>query len=507
MPGIEIPLVHLRSLTKRFGPVTALRDVAFDIHPATIHGLIGENGAGKSTLMNILAGVHQPTSGTVVYQGKELRLADPGDAMSRGIVMIHQELNLVDELSVRDNILLGREPTRLGFLSRKTSRRQAKDAIDRLGQGVGLDPAARVGSLSIARQQMVEIAKALSQDAQLLIMDEPTAVLGGRDTATLFDLIRQLQAGGVTILYTSHHLREILQLCDRCTVLRDGQHVQTLEPDDLQNSDERKLATLMVGRPMQDHFPPRLPLPHDSTDRPRLTVSHLSIPHLLHDISLHIRPGEILGLAGLIGAGRTELAQAIVGLRKPSTGTIEIDGTPATIRSVRDAARLGLAYLSEDRKAAGLTLPMSITHNTTLASLPKHGRLFPSPRSERQATQHQRDRLRIKLASPRDPVTTLSGGNQQKVALAKWLETAPKILLLDEPTRGVDIGAKEEIYRQIQSLTQDGLAVLLISSELNELLGLAHRILVMRKGHLVGELAAEQATEDSIMQLAAGVQN
>ncbi len=516
-------LIQIQSLTKRFGPVVAIDDVSFDIHRGTVHGLIGENGAGKSTLMKILAGIHPPTSGGVLIDAEPIRLKSPADAISRGIAMIHQELNLVDDLSVRDNLLLGREPSwggPWGFIQRGASRRAAREAVDRLGRGVGLDPSARVGSLSIARQQMVEIAKALSQNARLLIMDEPTAVLGGHDTRTLFRLIAEIRGEGVTVIYTSHHLREVLELCDRCTVLRDGRHVQTLEHQELKATHEHRLATLMVGRPIADHFPPRQPLPGGRGGGgggggtgvppvvrvpPRLRVQNLSLPGLVHDVSLSVQPGELLGIAGLIGAGRTELAEAIVGLRKPSAGTVEIDGQTAPIRNVRDAASHGLAYLCEDRKAAGLTLLMSIAHNITLASLQKHGRWFPSPRTERAAVRDQRDRLHIKLGRPSDPITTLSGGNQQKVALAKWLETGPRVLLLDEPTRGVDIGAKEEIYRQIQALTQRGLACIVISSEINELLGLCHRIAVMRKGRLVGQLDANHATEENIMSLAIGL--
>lgn len=480
----------------RFGPVRALDDVSLSFRPGEIHGLVGENGAGKSTLMRILAGLQQPTRGIIRFMAKPITFNGPADAAARGIVMIHQELNLVDELSVADNIFLGRERTRWGLIDRRTTCQQALKFLRELG--CDLDPQQPVKRLSVARQQMVEIAKALSCDARLLIMDEPTAALGSGDAQRLFALIARLKQRGVTVIYISHHLPEVLQICDRISVLRDGRLVTTI--DDVRSMTEAKLAGLMVGRAMEDHFPTRVSHQAEVV----LSVQDLCVPGLVHQTGFQVHRGEIFGLAGLIGAGRTELAEGIVGLR-PATGIVSVEGRTVRIRCLRDAVAAGIAYLSEDRKTAGLTLDMSIVQNTTLVSLRRYARPLIDRRSELRATQEHVRRLGIRIGSPHHRVATLSGGNQQKVALAKWLEMTPKVLILDEPTRGVDIGAKEEIYRLIQQLTCQGMACVMISSELNELLGMCHRIAVMRKGRIAGILDAEQATEERIMYLAAGV--
>jgi ribose transport system ATP-binding protein len=491
-----LPHIEVRSLSKRFGSIQALDHVDLQIQRGEVHGLVGENGAGKSTLMKILSGVEQPTEGDLRIGGETVRFHGVLDAIRRGIVMIHQELNLVDELSVAENIFLGREFTRFGILDPRRAESEARRILDRIGHT--LDPAKRVGSLSIADKQMVEIAKALSYDADVLIMDEPTAALTERESNVLLTLIDQLRSAGVTIAFISHILPQVLRICDRITVLRDGKVVTTLNPDNVRRTTERDLAGLMVGRPMADHFPPRGPHREDTV----LSVRNLSVPGRVRDVSFEVRSGEIFGLAGLIGAGRTEAAEAIVGLRPKSGGDILIHGEPARILSLADASRFGLAYLAEDRKDAGLTLNMSIVDNITLASLPRYSRILIDRASQQLAAKGHAERLRLRAGALSDPVSTLSGGNQQKVLLAKWLEVSPKVLLVDEPTRGVDIGAKEEIYHLIQQLAERGMAFVMISSEMNELLGVCHRIGVMRMGRLVTILDAKTATEEQIIHAA-----
>jgi ribose transport system ATP-binding protein len=410
--------------------------------------------------------------------------------------MIHQELNLVDELSVADNIFLGREFTRFGVIDRSRTEEEARDLLKRIGHN--LAPSRRVRSLSIADKQMVEIAKALSYNARVLIMDEPTATLTEHETATLLDLVDSLRKAGVTIVFISHILPQVLRISDRVTVLRDGRIVTTVAQEELGQMTERALASLMVGRSMTDYFPPRLPHRNDVV----LSVQNLSVSNLVYDVSFDVHAGEIFGLAGLIGAGRTETAEAIVGLRKKSGGDIHVDGKNARIESLTDATRLGLAYLAEDRKDAGLTLDMSIIDNTTLVSLPRYSRVLIDRSAQLHATEKHAGRLRLRASALTDSVRSLSGGNQQKVLLAKWLETSPKVLIVDEPTRGVDIGAKEEIYHLLQQLAAEGMACVLISSEMNELLGLCHRIGVMRQGRLVMILDGQSATEEQIIHAA-----
>ncbi len=488
--------------------VRALDGVSVAFAAGTVHGIIGENGAGKSTLMKVLAGIQRPTSGRVLVDGEPVSLRSAHDAVGRGIAMIHQELNLVSDLSVAENLLLGREPARGGLIQRRLQRAEATRWLDAVGSDV--DPRTRLGRLSVAQQQLVEIAKAVSQRARVIIMDEPTAVLGQRESDALYRLVERLRGEGRTILYISHRLAEVRQLCDEITVLRDGETVGHLRGDDLRDADEGRLASLMVGRAMGDmaqHFPP-LPTPGDRT---AFACRSLSVPPVVRDLSLDVREGEIVGLAGLIGAGRTEWAEGVVGLRK-SRGAVEVDGKPVRIRHVGDALRAGIAYLTEDRKEAGLQLSMSIADNSVLATLGRYCNpplLGPAALVDRKAIEsvaaaHARN-LRTKYASVRDAVSSLSGGNQQKVALAKWLDAGPRVMILDEPTRGVDVGAKEEIYRVIAHLAGRGMACVVISSELPELLGLCHRIGVVREGRLVAMLDRGEASEEAIIAHAAGV--
>ncbi len=499
-------LAEVTRLTKEFPGIRALDSVSLAIRRAEVHGIVGENGAGKSTLMKILSGIEQPTAGSILLDGTPVTIVSAHAADRLGIAMIHQELNLVDELSVADNIFLGRERTRWRLVHDRSQHTTARELLKRVG--CDIDPGRVVKSLSIAQQQLVEIAKALASQARLLIMDEPTAVLSERETTALLELIAQLKRQGVTILYISHHLSEVLAVCDRVTVMRDGRIVRTL---DAKAASESELARLMVGRPLGDYYPRRVPAMDDVLLRVR-DLGSAAAPVTLQSVSFEVRQGEILGFAGLIGAGRTEMGEAIVGLWRRRAGTIEIDGRMIEPRSPRDAVQHGVAYLSEDRKGRGLTIDMGVTENTTLVSLKRYCRPLIRCRAEDAAARRHVERLQIRVGTPplhsralRMPVRTLSGGNQQKVALAKWLEVEPRVLILDEPTRGVDIGAKREIYELICQLAQRGMSCVFISSELPELLGVCHRIAVMRDGSIAAILDASEASEERIMHLAAGV--
>jgi ribose transport system ATP-binding protein len=494
-------ILAVEDLVKDFAAVRALDDVGLCFSRGEVHGIVGENGAGKSTLVKVISGLYRPTSGRLVYRGDEVEMTDPARAMHMGIAMVHQELNLVDELSVAENVFLGRELTRFGLVRRSEMADRARELLARVG--CTADPHAKLGSLPIAQQQMVEIAKSLSYDASVLIMDEPTAVLARPDVERLFELIGRLREEGVTVLYISHILPEVLRICDRITVMRDGRVVRTLERKELGDGKEAeaRLASLMVGRPLADHFPDKT---HPS-GAAVLQVKGLHVPEHVTEASFELRAGEVLGFAGLVGAGRTEMAEAIAGLRPRSSGTVCVAGRELPPMQPRAAVLSGVAYLSEDRRGRGLVMGRSVIENTTLVSLRRYCAPFISRRRERQAAEKQISRLSIRVGRPTDPIDTLSGGNQQKVALAKWLEVEPRVLLLDEPTRGVDIGAKEEIYRLIHELAARGMGCVFISSELNELLGTCNRIAVMRGGRLVAVLEGDQMTEEEVMLHAAGV--
>jgi ribose transport system ATP-binding protein len=491
--------IAVDNVTKDYGATRALAGVSVRFKSGEVHGVIGENGAGKSTLMKILGGVERPNAGRVIVRGAPVALQGVPMAQRLGISMVHQELNLVDELTVAENIFLGRESTRFGFINQSAMRRISREILGRLR--CPLEPARKVKCLSVAQKQMVEIAKALSGEASVLILDEPTAVLSRQETGALFDVIGQLRAQGVAIIYISHILPEVLNICDRATVLRDGQMVTEISPEQMPRTTERELASLMVGRPMSQHFPPR----EWSIGEKLLQVENFGVEDRVRGASFFVRRGEILGFAGLIGAGRTELAEGIMGLRGKTTGTIRLEGKPLKIRYPGDAVEAGIAYVPEDRKDSGLMLDMDVTSNTTMVSLERYTMLLTRRGAEDRAAQNYVRSMRIKIGSLRQPVRALSGGNQQKVALAKWLEIHPKLLIVDEPTRGVDVGAKEEIYRLIRSLTAQGMACMLISSELNEVLGLSDRIAVMQNGRIVATLEGARATEEIVMQHAAGV--
>ena len=490
-------MLRVEGVSKAFPAVQALAGVSLRFESGEVHGLIGENGAGKSTLMRILAGIERPDEGSMTLAGESYAPAGVREAMRRGVAMIHQELNLVGDLSIAENVLLGREHRRGGFLRRRSMLEEAARWLREVG--CALDPRRELRELSVAEQQLVEIAKALSQRARVLIMDEPTAVLSERETSALFALIRRLRADGVAVIYISHLLPEVRMLCDRISVLRDGRLVAETTAAD---ADPARLASLMVGRELRDVHPPRRAVP---AAPPRLRLREVEVPGVVDRVSLEVRPGEILGLAGLVGSGRTELAEAVVGLRRAVRGVVEVDGAPRRFASPRAALAAGVAYVSEDRKGRGVLLGMSCRENLTLANLERYGWAIPRVREERRAFARWREVLGIRAPEGEASIRTLSGGNQQKIAVAKWLDARPRVLLLDEPTRGVDVGAKREIYRLIASLAEQGLACLVISSELPELLGLCHRIAVLRQGRLAGVLDAEAATEESLVHLAMGV--
>ena len=486
---------------KQFGSSVALGEVSMTFTGGEVHGIVGENGAGKSTLMKILSGVERPSQGRLLLDGEAVQLNDVAAAERAGVVMIHQELNLVDELSVSENIFLGRERTRFGLIDRRTASAASREVLERLK--MPLHPNRRIADCSLAQRQMVEIAKALVRNARLLIMDEPTAVLTRHESAGLFRVIEQLRAEGVAVAYISHLLPEVLRICDCVTVLRDGEVVSSLDAAQVKQTSEQQLASMMVGRPMGQQFPQRSSRRCDVM----LQVERLTVPGSVDDVSFSIRAGEIVGFAGLIGAGRTETAEAIAGLRKRTGGTMTLSGERIEPRYPWDAVADGIAYLSEDRKGSGLILAMSVEQNITLVSLRRYARLLIRRRAERKSSARQVERLRIKSDNLNAPVATLSGGNQQKVLLAKWLETLPRLLIVDEPTRGVDVGAREEIYRLLRELTDGGLACMMISSDLNEVLGMSDRIVVMREGRIVATLDGATSSEESVMRAAAGVED
>jgi ribose transport system ATP-binding protein len=493
-----MPRLEIHSVTKEFPAVRALDAVSLSFAEGEVHGLVGENGAGKSTLLKILAGVQPPTSGELLIDGSPVRFQGVRDALRHGIAMIHQELNLVDELTVAENVFLGHEPRRRAVLDRDRMNTETAKLLQSVN--AAFLPTARVQDLSIAGKQLVEVAKALASNASILIMDEPTAVLGEPESEALFRLIAGLQSRGVTILYISHRLSEVVRVCDRITVLRDGRLIRTFDQTDRPAVED--LASQMVGRPLQDVYPSKSPAPEG---KPLLEVSNLGVGNSVRNASFSVREGEVLGIAGLVGAGRTELCEAIVGARPLESGTIRIKDQDVDIRHPKDALRHGIAYLSEDRKGLGLILELSTLVNVTLANFGAYAKPFLNRKAERESAERHRADLDIRVGDLDAPTLLLSGGNQQKVALAKWLDARPRVLILDEPTRGVDVGAKREIYALIHRLAEAGMACIVVSSEMPEIIGLCHRTLVMREGHIVGELSEGDMTEPSIFHLAAGV--
>lgn len=491
-------LLSLSGVSKEFPGVKALNNVQFDLNEGEVHAIVGENGAGKSTLMKILSGIYKKDSGEIIYRGKSVNIPNPFEAQKLGIGIIHQELNLTPHLTVAENIFIGREDRFPGgiFLNNKKLVKATIELLKELD--LNLNPNDIVGELSIAKQQMVEIAKAVSYRGSVIIMDEPTSSLTPAETDALFKIIRSLQAAGKGVVYISHRLEELEKITDRITVLRDGEYVKTLKTSE---TDIPEVISLMVGRKVaQDQRPENRKIGTDIV----LRVEGLSDAHLLKDISFELRKGEILGFAGLMGAGRTELARAIMGADPKTAGTITLHGNEVKIKQPSDAVAAGIGYLSEDRKRFGLLLNQDVTFNVILSSIPRFSNKlgFLKVKSAAGIARDAIAQLRVRTPSERQFLKNLSGGNQQKVVIAKWLTRDCEVLIFDEPTRGIDVGAKDEIYRLLTSLAEEGKSIIMISSELPEVLRLSDRIAVMCDGRLTGIIENKDANQNVIMELA-----
>jgi ABC-type sugar transport system ATPase subunit len=486
------PVLELKNVSKKFPGVQALDNARFDVLPGEVHALLGENGAGKSTLIKIVSGVHKPDAGEIFIDGQRVSFNNPREAQAKGVATIYQELILYPQLTVAENIFMGHAPRgMLGMVNWGEMRKQARDVLHSL-EIYDMDVNSKVGAMSIGKRQRVEIAKALSQNARILIMDEPTAALTEADVQRLFGIVRLLRERGVSIIYISHRLEEVFMLADRVTVLRDGQYVGTKPVKD---TNEGELISMMVGRTIDNLFP-KLPAKMGETV---LKVEKLWHKPMTRGVSLELRGGEIVGLAGLVGSGRTELAHVLFGVTPAQSGKITLEGKPVQIKNPGQAMHLGIAYVPEDRGNQGLIKQMRVRENVSLAvlrSMVKNGMIDSA--AERQLAAHSIEQLGIRTPSAEQVVNKLSGGNQQKVVVSKWLASKPKLLIMDEPTRGVDVGAKAEIHHLISELAQQGLAILMISSELPEVMGMSDRILVMREGLIVAEFSRQEVTQEKI---------
>ena len=490
-------ILRMQGIRKTFPGVVALDNVNLDVRSGTVHSLMGENGAGKSTLMKCLIGMYTPDEGTVELAGDIVRFKDTKDGLEHGISMIHQELSPVPEMMVAENIWLGREPRgRLGLLSPAAMFRKTRELFDEWK--INIDPKARMKDLTVSKQQMVEIAKAISYDAKIIIMDEPTSAIPEREVAHLHGMIKRLTDFGVAIIYITHKMDEVFRISDDITVFRDGKHVGSYPAKEL---DRDKLIKLMVGRELTDLFPKEEAEIGDVV----LSVQGLNRGAVVKDVSFELHRGEILGLAGLMGAGRTEVLETIFGIEKADSGEVVLNGRTLRIKQPADAIRAGMALLTEDRKLNGIMGVLSVRDNITTAALPRY-----SPRGVlrvgemRKDSEDQREKLRIKTPSLNQLIKNLSGGNQQKALISRWLLTVPDVLMIDEPTRGIDVGAKSEIHRLMSMLAQEGKAIIMVSSELPEVLGMSDRILVMHEGRISGVLSREDANQESVMHLATG---
>lgn len=489
--------LEMKGIDKQFGGNYVLKDAGFELADSEIHALMGENGAGKSTLMKILTGVYTRDAGTVFVNGKEVSYKNPQEAEADGIVFIYQELNVLRDLTVEENMFLGKEIHGMfGICNRKEMRAKVREILGTLG--VSIRPEQKMEELSVGQQQMVEIAKALMVDAKAIIMDEPTAALTNSETEILFDVVRKLKSQGVSIIYISHRMEEIFELCDRITVLRDGKYIDTKK---ISETDMADVIRMMIGREIGERFPER---EHEIGDVV-FQVKDLNCEGVFKDINFDVRAGEVLGVSGLMGAGRTEIMQAIFGNMAQVSGQILINGEVVKIKSPIDAMAHGIGFITEDRKTEGLMLDDSIRKNISIANLNKVSKDgVMSRESEKSLIQKAIEDLQIKCTSSEHVCNNLSGGNQQKVVFSKWISTDPKILILDEPTRGVDIGAKKEIYGIINRLTAEGVAIVMVSSELPEVLGMSDRIMVIHEGRITGIIENDNTTQEDVMILATG---
>lgn len=485
-------ILTLKNITKEFPGVKALDDVTINIERGTIHGLVGENGAGKSTLIKVLAGIYQPNKGEIILDGKPCRFNSPIEARRAGISVVHQEIKLAEPLSVAENMFLGNVQLKNGLVDWKGMRRRAREIVEDLGMDIDIN--AQVSSLTVAKKQIVEIMHAINNNSRILIMDEPSAVLTDRELEVMFRIVKQLRDKGITIIYISHRLDEIFGLCSNVSVLRDGCHIDTIP---VASVDRQGLINMMVGREMGQEYPKEV----GNVGGTILEVKNLS-RGILQDISFEVKSGEGFGISGLVGAGRTELARAILGIDKPESGEVYVRGKKVHYRTFADAIRDGLGLIQEDRKLQGLVQIMSVKRNTTLVNMKRVLRAgVISSSLEEKLSKEYADKLHVVTPSMETEVQYLSGGNQQKVVIAKWLFQNSEILFLDEPTRGIDVGAKAEIYRLINRMAKEGKTIIMISSEMPELLGMCDRIMVMHEGHKMGELNAAEATQAKIMAL------
>ena len=485
-------ILTLKNITKEFPGVKALDDVTINIERGTIHGLVGENGAGKSTLIKVLAGIYQPNKGEIILDGKPCRFNSPIEARRAGISVVHQEIKLAEPLSVAENMFLGNVQLKNGLVDWKGMRRRAREIVEDLGMDIDIN--AQVSSLTVAKKQIVEIMHAINNNSRILIMDEPSAVLTDRELEVMFRIVKQLRDKGITIIYISHRLDEIFGLCSNVSVRRDGRHIDTIP---VASVDRQGLINMMVGREMGQEYPKEV----GNVGGTILEVKNLS-RGILQDISFEVKSGEVFGISGLVGAGRTELARAILGIDKPESGEVYVRGKKVHYRTFADAIRDGLGLIPEDRKLQGLVQIMSVKRNTTLVNMKRvlHAGVISSSLEEKLSKEYA-DKLHVVTPSMETEVQYLSGGNQQKVVIAKWLFQNSEILFLDEPTRGIDVGAKAEIYRLINRMAKEGKTIIMISSEMPELLGMCDRIMVMHEGHKMGELNAAEATQEKIMAL------
>ena len=485
-------ILTLKNITKEFPGVKALDDVTINIERGTIHGLVGENGAGKSTLIKVLAGIYQPNKGEIILDGKPCRFNSPIEARRAGISVVHQEIKLAEPLSVAENMFLGNVQLKNGLVDWKGMRRRAREIVEDLGMDIDIN--AQVSSLTVAKKQIVEIMHAINNNSRILIMDEPSAGLTDRELEVMFRIVKQLRDKGITIIYISHRLDEIFGLCSNVSVLRDGCHIDTIP---VASVDRQGLINMMVGREMGQEYPKEV----GNVGGTILEVKNLS-RGILQDISFEVKSGEVFGISGLVGAGRTELARAILGIDKPESGEVYVRGKKVHYRTFADAIRDGLGLIPEDRKLQGLVQIMSVKRNTTLVNMKRVLRAgVISSSLEEKLSKEYADKLHVVTPSMETEVQYLSGGNQQKVVIAKWLFQNSEILFLDEPTRGIDVGAKAEIYRLINRMAKEGKTIIMISSEMPELLGMCDRIMVMHEGHKMGELNAAEATQAKIMAL------